>query len=262
MIAGGWPTMGLIVVIGLSISGRAIAAYGGSDLALAIVEGEGPPTLIFAERAIQRSWGPSDDSIYVVHDIPDWRSEGLAMAMSAVVPGTGQMYAGQKFRGLWFMVVEAAAWTARQVYRTRAHDLRDDAAVFAGDPSDSTSAWSFRRWSRATGGDPKDLQTLYTGDREVFYDLIGSDDRASAGWADPSDGRTYFGALREQSDTRLHYAHYTEVVLWLNHVVAAYDALRAARLHNMPLRGQLELKLKSSWRDHGPALAASIERKF
>ncbi len=58
-------------------------------LALALVTGASQPRLKLEQRAIERSWGLSEDSVYREVDVPGWRSEGAAAAMSAVVAGRG-----------------------------------------------------------------------------------------------------------------------------------------------------------------------------
>lgn len=224
-------------------------------------EDEREPVLILAQRAIDRSWGPSEDTIYVEKDVPGWRSEGFALAMSAVLPGAGQVYNGENMRGLWFALAEGASWITRGLYRHRGHELRDMAGAFSGVPADSNSSWSFTRWQRSTGGDPAELEALWSADREAFYDRIATDTRYSSGWSG-DEARTYFTRLREVSDDRLRFARYAGIVLWVNHLTAAVDALRAARLHNVPLTPTLGLKIKSDWRRGRPAMVAAIVRRF
>jgi len=130
-------------------------------------------------------------------------------------------------------------------------------------PTDSTSKWSFTRWARETQADPTELEGLYAADRDVFYDLIASDPRYLGGWEGSSvDARTYFGELRRTSDARLRTARYAGVVLWINHVAAAVEALRAARLQNLPLTPNTGLKVRSGWHAGSPSVRAMIERKF
>jgi hypothetical protein len=258
MSASWW--MGLAVVATCGAPRVALA----TELACPLVTDQEPPTLLFAQRAIERNWGPSDDSIYVEHDIPEWRSEGVAMSLSALVPGVGQAYAGETMRGVWFLAAEVAGWLSRGIFRDRGGDLRADAAAFAGDPHDSTSAWSFERWESATSNVAAELRVLYNADREVFYDLIGSDPQYAVGWNDPQDNREHFSALRGLSDDRLRWAHAMEVGLWINHIVSAADALRAARLHNLPYLEKLgtKVKVKGGWRHGEPTWAVALERRF
>jgi hypothetical protein len=53
-----------------------------------------------------------------------------------------------------------------------------------------------------------------------------------------------------------------ETLLWINHLVAAADALRAARVHNQPLREEYHLELGERWQSGEPAWQAAIVRRF
>jgi hypothetical protein len=53
-----------------------------------------------------------------------------------------------------------------------------------------------------------------------------------------------------------------EMALWLNHVVSAFDALRAAHIHNLPLRRNIELQLGGRLRRGEPQFRATLVRRF
>jgi hypothetical protein len=234
----------------------------GSRLALPALGDGAAPRLLLAQRAIDRTWGPSDDSLYTEVRVPEWRSEALAMSASAILPGAGHLYTGEA-SGYLYLAAEVAGWVSRTVLRRDARDKRDEAVVFAGPPGLAASGWSAERWAQATGGDPAEMQALYTVDRGAFLRLIGTDDRFLAGWSgEPAATRATFEGLRERSQTLYRRARWAETGLWLNHVVSAVDALRAARLHNLPLRRNLEIQLRGSWRRGAPSLMATVERRF
>jgi hypothetical protein len=240
----------------------AAAAPAPAPLAYPLLGEGGAPALMLAQRTITREWGTAEDTLYQVVEIPAWRGEMAALGMSAVFPGAGQAYAGDA-GGIWFALAEAGGWLARLLWLDRGNDLRAEAERYAGAPQDPGSTWSFDRWSLATGQDPSELQALYAVDREAYYDLIGDDPRYLAGWSgDAPTTRHAFRALRDHSDARLRNARYAGIGLWLNHVTAAAHALRAARLHNLPLRRDLDLKLEGAWRSGGPTVFAMIERRF
>jgi len=231
-------------------------------LALAIVGGAAEPQLFLAQRQIDRAWGQSEDSLYRDVEIPGWRSEGAAAALSAAIPGAGQAYAGSK-RAWIYALAEVAGWTSRWLYERRGHELQDAAAAYVGAPADTTSRWSFDRWEARTSGDASALRTLYARDRNVFYDEIAHDPDLLAGWAgDAAATRTAFSDMRGVADDRLRFARYSGTGVWLNHIVSAVDALRAARLHNLPLGRNTRLGLKGSWHHGSPAFTAALRRSF
>ena len=254
--------LALLAGAALALAGAVAAAIRGSALAVPLVAGVERPQLVLAQRAIERSWGASDDSVYVAVDVPGWRSEGLAAVLSAAVPGAGQVYGGER-RGLWFALIEALGWTANRVYLHQAHTERDHSVAFAGDPADSASAWSFERWSATTGMDTGQLEAVWASDRQAFYELIGRDAVYLSGWSgEAADTRGVFLDLRERAETQYGRARLAGYALWLNHALAAVDALRAARLHNLALRDDLELRLRSSWDGGRPSVVAALVRRF
>ena len=221
------------------------------------------PVLILAQRAIDRAWGPPE-GVTPTPPPPGMISEGRALALSAVLPGAGQLYS-QQMSGVWFALAEIAGWTTHWLFTRDANRERDHAYAFAGAPGDSGSAWSFERWANAAPGrDPSSLQALYLGDRNAFYNLVVGDPSYLDGWkgAQPFATRDDFQHLRDLSDGDLDRAGWSEKALWMNHIVAAFDALRAARIHNLPIRRNLELQIKSSWRRGMPTVTAALERSF
>jgi hypothetical protein len=257
LLAGG-------VLLNAEMAGAVIR---GSALALPLITDHGRPQFSFAQRAINRSWGISDDSSYSEVDVPEWRSEALAAGLSAAVPGAGQLYAGER-RGVWFALTEVAGWTANRIYLHRAQTERDRSAGLAGDPTLSTSPWSFDRFREASTAPGKldlasEIETIWARDRQTFYEMIAYNPAYLAGWnGDPAVTRRELSGVRDASRGYYDRASIAGYVLWLNHLIAALDALRAARLHNVELQNNLELKLRSSWQGGRPGVMAALVRRF
>jgi len=218
------------------------------------------PDLILAQRTIYREWGPSDDSVYVEVEVPGWKSEPLAATLSAIVPGAGQQYVGEN-NGWMFAAIEVAGWGGWWWYRHDAGRLRNEAAALAGPPDDPASAWSFDRWAAVTQEDPTDLATLYRIDTESFYQSIASDPRFAAGWSS-DEQRAEFMSVRGRADSRLSRSRLYSTGLWINHLVSAVTALRAARFHNMPLSRTLGMRFDGRVRRGNPEVAVALEHRF
>ena len=245
-------------------AGPAGAVIRGSALAMPTFVNQGRPQFRLAQRAIDRSWGLSEDSTYTEVDVPEWRSEGLAAGLSAVVPGAGELYAGEG-GAVWFALAEVAGWTANRIYLHKAHTERDRSARYLGDPSDTTSAWSFQRFRDATGNSAlaSELELVWGRDRQAFYEMIAGESAYLAGWRGGSTAlRGEFSDMRTASRSYFNRASTAGYVLWLNHLISAFDALRAARFHNVVLQHNLELKLQSSWHSGRPAVMAAFVRRF
>jgi hypothetical protein len=219
--------------------------------------------LWLAQRAIDRDWGQSDDSTYRLVDIPGYKSEGWAMIMSGALPGTGQLYVGES-SGWLFLLAEAVGWTGHYLVHDRAQSLSHDAANYVGDPTDSSSTWSFARYASATGGAATQMETLWDHDRDAFYQALATDTKFNAGFKGPDQLATYvtYQGIRTSSQDRFQQVHYLDVALLLNHVFAAFDALRAARAHNMPLQKNVDLKFGGRLNHGMPEVQASLTRRF
>lgn len=239
----------------------ASSAITGSPLALPSLATGGEPELL-AQRSIDREWGPSEDSVYAEVDMPGWKSPNIAMGLSAAIPGAGQIYSGEK-SGWIYAAVEAASWVSYAIFRTNGNSGKKDAKTYAGDPYDPNSRWSFQTYRDSTGQSTRDLEALYASDPDVFYDTIGKNDTFLKGWGgQPTDTRNAFDSIWSDADADLRRARGASNVIWVNHLVSAFDALRAARIHNLPIERNVNVKFRTSWHKTGPELGFVLERKF
>jgi hypothetical protein len=279
-------SIGSVLLLGLAFAACAAAApassgIAGSPLALASVPSDPDARLAarleratghaeaggredwLAQRVITREWGASDDTNYVEVEVPGYRSEGWALLLSSIVPGTGELSVGEG-SGWLFLLAEAGAWTARVLLDHRADEHQNDAAKFAGSPYGASSEWSLARWAAATSNpDTLSLQQLYAGDAEAFYHRIGGDDRYAAGWAS-AEARSDFLGIESNYQRQRRSVRYANGAIVFVHVVSALDALHAAREHNLPLQRNLKLKLGGTIDPSGEsmALAVGLERRF
>lgn len=215
-----------------------------------------------AQRTITRAWGPSEDSVYTEVQIPDWKSEPAALLASAVLPGAGQLYAGEG-SGWVFLAAEAAGWTFRTLAVRRADDRRDRFTSLVGDPYAAASGWSFERYRQATGGDASWLETLWASDREAFYLELDRGLQYAAGFrGGPDASAEAYRGLRGEREDALRRARMLDALLMIHHLASAWDALRAARFHNLPLRRSLPVQFGSRWSGDSPGFTASLVRRF
>lgn len=251
---------GLLVVSSVPV--RALETT--SKLAPAVLRGASQvPELWLAQRTLEREWGPSEDSTYRVIDLKGWKSEGLAMALSGALPGTGQLYAGEG-SGWAFLAGEVAGWVGRTITHRRANDLSDQAAAFVGDPTDTSSTWSFQRYFDRTGADPALLEALWVSDRKAYYSALSRDPAWLGGFEglDPTTAYESYRGLHESAQDKFRQSRYFDMALLVHHAYSAYDALRAARAHNLPLRRAIDLQLGGHMRHGRPVLRAALVRRF
>lgn len=262
-------TVALLLLAGIALwaaPGAADAGAGhGSVLALPLVGGTDKPELVLAQRTIDRNWGPSDDSTYREVEVKGWKSEGGAMGFSFVLPGAGQLYAGERY-GVLLMLGEALGIYQVIALMKSGDDWDTKARTFAGNPNDTTSAWSFHHYEQSTGSNSSSLQALYAADPSLFYYRIGEDPSLTPGWVDASSGqsssRSTFTSWRDTAESKRKRSRAWRSALWVNHLGSAIDAFRVARIANVPLRDNLRMHLKTDWSGGEPALTATLEAKF
>ncbi len=215
------------------------------DRVVPLVTGDDIPTLILAQRAIDRDFGapPEDPTDYALVEVPGWKSEGGAAAMSLAIPGTGQLYAGSR-RGYLFLGIEAAALLSYATFKSKSDETRGEYYTYVGDPNDPASRFSFERLSGDVSPDELvRLRTVYNRDPAEFYDAVTKQDAYAAGWADPAQ-RTAAVTIADQFDSQNSKQNLSFYTLIANHLVAAADALHLARFTNFTLRENMTLKLK------------------
>jgi hypothetical protein len=218
------------------------------------------PELWLAERTIDREWVTPDDAEARATMIPGGKSEIGALSMSALLPGSGQLYAGEK-SGYAFMLAEVLGWAGLFYFDNHADDQYSAATTTVGAPGDTTSQWSFKRYAAETGNDPAQLEQLYTADPNSFWYAVAHDDRLVAGWSSSGSRSSFADELARADDTRRH-AGQAEGLLWLNHLLSAADAFRSARIYNLPLQRNLELKTKATLERGRPAVTMTVVRTF
>lgn len=231
-----------------------------SAFAPRIVHGAGEvPEGWLAQRAIDRSWGLSEDSLYSEVVVTGWKSEGMAFALSAVLPGAGQRYVGENSAWL-FLTAEVVGWVGRTLSGRRADDRYAENVAFVGDPADSSAAWSFDRYRDAGGSSVEELQALYAADRASFYRMLADDPAVENGFI--AGGASVFRDAYDEYQGLRRRSRLFEVALWVNHAVSAFDALRAAHVHNLPLRPDTQLQVGARLVRGRPALRAALTRRF
>lgn len=244
-----------------AVGTAAASVISGSRLALPMVTAPGGDLL--AQRTIEREWGLSEDSTYTTIDVPGWKSEGGAMALSAALPGAGHLYVGER-SGWAFLLLETAGWVGHQIALHQADQSGDEARAFIGNPNDTTSNWSYQRYRDTGGEDTAYLEALWAGDREAYYRALATNPAYLGGFSGVNPGGTklsYLG-LRDARDSKLRLSRRLETMLWLNHLVAAIDAFRAARIHNLPLRQDYQLRFGQRIRHGRPEFRAALVRRF
>lgn len=177
------------------------------------------------------------------------KSPSKAFLFSAVVPGTGELYAGAK-RGLFFVAAEVAFWATYFVVHGQAEDLKQDYVDFVDShilfeedsPASSTKAWTLEDYEHATQSD--NWHYVYTEDNGKPIDRVGKyywDDLPQDLINEPggvplsesqSPARVDAYNQRGSMNDKFKRAKTFLGLVILNHIVSAVDARIAASIHN------------------------------
>ena len=230
----------------------------------------GKPELILAQRTITRDIGKKTNDVgpepeYAVVDIPGWKNPGQASLMSAVVPGTGQLYAGSN-RGYIFLGIEAVAMMAFIKYNNDSHDRRDTYYSYVGDPNSGNSRFAFERLE---GNVPPEeiarLEEVYAKDPREFYDEVTTNDALAAGWSDQgveTGQRSQAATYMDEVNNLDRKSNFGLATLIANHMVATVDALHLARINNIALKSNLTLKIKARPYGRNQSYGLTLTQKF
>ncbi len=133
-------------------------------------------------------------------------SPGRAFLFSAIVPGSGEYYAGARRRAAVFFGLDVAALTLRYVWTGKGNDIEDEFRAVANAHWNPQTYLDWRRTSTAIRNNSfthalpcssyvDESSSLYAGpggglgdcnghDRQQYYELAGKYDQFVAGWDD------------------------------------------------------------------------------
>jgi len=213
------------------------------------------------------------------------KTPGKALLLSALVPGTGELYVGAK-RGWVFLGVEVAFWVTHLVLDRKGEELKDDYEQFADEHWD---AGRYLQWETyldtVKSSKTHELPMRCQDDQcepiksQDYYEMIGKYDQFVIGWDDNdakeplsqydtieslgavlSEHRLGYRDMRAESNDYLKPAGYILGAILFNHVISALDAGRCARAQGESLTAhpiRLEMRIKADGDRPLPMLWAS-----
>ncbi len=146
-----------------------------------------------AERLVH---GPSRAGPWLQNDEParvGRKSPKLAFAMSLVVPGLGELYAGEPKRAAVFLGIEALTWFNYLRWRSRGNDLKAEFRAFADSNWDESRYREWQEYNQSRGSPYIETETLpckraqdgcHNVDTQQYYEMIGKYDQFVFGWKD------------------------------------------------------------------------------
>lgn len=190
----------------------------------------------------------------------DSRSKVKALALSALLPGAGQYYAGKKGRAKFFFLTESAIWTSFLVFEIQGYlrkgNYREYAELMTGVEAEGKPDEFYRALGQYVRSDPgpgsynetirREARALYPDDRErqeqyLLENGYFGDDAWQ--WQSGEDQARY-KSLRKKSQLSFRRATYMLGLAVANRILAAMDAARSATKPSGPPREPLGLRFE------------------
>ncbi len=181
----------------------------------------------------------------------------VALLMSVVLPGWGEMYTGNNGRGRAFMAAEGAIWIGYVSFgiqsSMREDDYREFASVFAGVPQGSTSEYyqDIADYISSEGEDSynegirSEARSLYPDDLDAQSDYFAQHGYfGDAGWEWESRTRfsEYLDLRHSEALSRQNAFHMLGLAV-LNRAISGIDSAWMARRHNLGLKSEPHARL-------------------
>jgi hypothetical protein len=178
------------------------------------------------------------------------KSRAKALALSTLLPGAGEYYAGKKGRAKFFFLTESAIWTSFIVFEVQGY-LRKDAYVdyaqlVAGVDAEGKPDDFYRALGRYMRSDPgpgsynedvrREARALYPDDKQKQDQYLlenGYFGKDAWQWQSEED-QAYYGSLRKKSQLSFNRATYVLGVAVANRILSAMDAARSVTEPNKP----------------------------
>ena len=183
---------------------------------------------------------------------PDRKNPMVALLMSVVLPGWGEMYTGHTTRGRAFMAAEGAIWVGYAAFTVqgnmRTHDYQEYATVFAGVSGGVSDTYyqDIADYIRNEGQDSyneairREARSLYPDDLEAQRDYFEEHGYFSdLAWEWESAARfDQYRDLRHDASISFTNAFYMTGLAVLNRAVSAIDSAWMARRYNQGRKGE------------------------
>jgi hypothetical protein len=187
----------------------------------------------------------------------DRKNPMVALLLSCVLPGWGEIYTGHTTRGRAFIAAEAGIWVGYAAYtlqgNMREDDYREFAGLFAGVREDLGDGYyeDIADYTRSEGYDSyneairSEARSLFPDDLEAQRDYVnqhGYFGELAWEWDSESNFDKYRD-LRHRASISYTNAFYMTGLAVLNRALSAIDSAWMARRHNQGIAGEPSARL-------------------
>ena len=182
------------------------------------------------------------------------KSPFLAGLLSIVVPGAGEVYAGNYWKAAIFVAIEAAIITTAVIYDNKGNDQTVKFQNYADEnwsvvryaqwlneyhganitinPNESLPSWERVNWTELNNAETGSHNLPPYGEQQ-YYELIGKYYQFTSGWDDYSGGNIsnftphllYYAHEHAKADDYYNVASKAVIGIYINHFLSAIDAV-------------------------------------
>ncbi len=160
------------------------------------------------------------------------KSVPTAILYSLLLPGMGEMYAGNYGRGKYFTIAEGVLWVTLIGFDQYGRWLQDDARSYAVQHADISLSGKNDRYFIDIG----EYMSVQDYNQQMLRDRTPHkvmDENSSLAWNwDTKANQLNFRNLRISSDQAFNNTKFVAAAIIINHIVSAIDAARLVVLHN------------------------------
>jgi len=166
---------------------------------------------------------------------PQKKAVGLAAVYSLLLPGMGELYAGDFSSGTYFLIAEGVLWLTYAAFEVSGNSLREDARTYSVAHAGVNQPGKDDQFFVDVGNfnSVADYNDKKLRDREVskLYDPA-----LGYAWQWDSDAsRLTFRDQRVRSENMYNNRKFVGAAILINHVASAINAARVAIVHNAGL---------------------------
>ncbi|MFC1563933.1 DUF5683 domain-containing protein [candidate division KSB1 bacterium] len=167
------------------------------------------------------------------------RSTLRAVLLSALVPGAGQFYLGDRYKAAGFLGAEIMMIFGWRYYDNEGEKIDLEFREYADDNWDETE---YFEWKNAQPPGTTFSHTLPGVKNQQYYEMIGKYNQFLAGWPDtteePRESQMRLYYMRRQDDSNTQYKRGELLVnlILVNHVASAIEAAISGKRKNSNLK--------------------------
>jgi len=198
-------------------------------------------------------------------DIVGQKSVGLALIMSLVLPGSGELYMGKRGQGTLFLSSEILIWTGLLANNMYAEHLKDEYYTYATQHATVQEQGKGRQYWIDIGKYNSIYDFNEQRRRDRFFEELYEENQINFWLWDEEENRLRYDGKRIRAEEIANQDVYFYASILLNHLISGINSMRLARKHNRKLIEDVNWSIRfNSYRfeDNSNFYGLSLSKQF